>query len=68
MIKKGDKIVCIKDYKFDHGFASGKFKKGNTYDYDGLTEMMLCGVKIDDYFITLAEWRNNQIDLVLNDS
>jgi hypothetical protein len=85
MIKKGDKVVCIKDiYKIGTdkiNFIAGKeyeiiFDNNDTYGElqiaaeDGrvacisFEEGTWCYA---DEFITLAEWRDRQIDKILED-
>ena len=94
MIKKGDKVICIKDayyldiedptcglelfYKLGEIYEVNNVFKRNSYvdikrnDNNSSTGFYLDDpieewYKFSDYFMTLAEWRNKQIDSILED-
>jgi hypothetical protein len=83
MIKKGDKLLCLKTVEhYITGkirFREGEFykiirKAGNNLDLmpeDGDDTCVVSLVKGDTYFsenfITMAQWRDLQIDSILND-
>ena len=82
MIKVGDKVICIKtDYISTEGnlceldmtigelYTIGRIgNKSITIDRwtFGLIDEIFIR-KFQDYFITLADWREKQIDNILND-
>ena len=77
MIKKG-KLICIKTYILGERIEN---RKGEVYEYyitsdkegywieseDGYSSTLFEHYKIDEYFITLAKWREKQINSILND-
>jgi hypothetical protein len=86
MIKKGDKLVCIKNvYHYEYGHIN--FKKGSVYEIAGVCNDGVCnsyliytedktGASIsfdkkstvyNTNFISLAEWREQQINSILED-
>jgi hypothetical protein len=83
MIKEGDKIICIKKGFSDRDLSElivgesyevtrvTTTKKGNHYFFiriKGRTVHKLFSMKsMDDVFITLAQWRDKQINSILND-
>ena len=79
MIKKGDKVVCIKDYITE----TKSSEIGNIYSVDYISDFSTIVLinscvfyirnKISDndlyfydYFATLAEWREKQIKSILD--
>ena len=52
-MNKGDLVVCIKDA---------------VYDINCKTPQIEEWYKFDEYFITLADWRDKQIDSILNEN
>lgn len=80
MIKTGDKLICIKTIKH---FETGKirFNAGVSYEVIDtryrqiwlIPEWVFESDKLEmllffkDYFITLAEWRDKQINSILED-
>lgn len=80
MIKAGDKVVCIKSTNLNN---HENFIKGNIYEIyqaniyqANITDVHIYikpgGVKFfinnfDKYFITLAEWREQQINSILDE-
>lgn len=76
MINKGDFVVCTEDV-YHYQTNKLRFQKGKFYEvkYPGFNEFKLtpedgdvnCLVKLGYTFITLAEWRNKQIDSILED-
>jgi len=82
MIKVGDKVICIKtDYISTEGnLCELDMTIGKLYTIDRISnrsitiDRWLFGLideifirKFQDYFITLADWREKQIDNILND-
>ena len=99
MIKKGDKVVCIRDYSYLSPFdvIVFSFKSGNIYEiidighkayyisadinnntlsisiYNGIWFSSSTAAannleKFESHFITLAEWRDKQIDIILDEN
>jgi hypothetical protein len=79
MIKTGDKIICIEDSFLPIKYSYVRFlTKGNLYEVEDVYDNTFW-VKTDDvlrvfkivnfknYFITLAEWREKQINSILDD-
>jgi len=76
MIEEG-KLICIKTYIL--GEVTENIK-GKIYEYyitsdkegywveseDGYSSTLFDFYKINEYFITLAEWRDNQINSILD--
>jgi len=82
MIKVGDKVICIKtDYISTEGnLCELDMTIGKLYTIDRISNRSITidrwsfGLideifirKFQDYFITLADWREKQIDNILND-
>jgi hypothetical protein len=82
MIKVGDKVICIKtDYISTEGnLCELDMTIGELYTIDRISNRSITidrwsfGLideifirKFQDYFITLADWREKQIDNILND-
>jgi len=82
MIKVGDKVICIKtDYISTEGNSCElNMTIGKLYTIDRISNRSITidrwsfGLideifirKFQDYFITLADWREKQIDNILND-
>jgi hypothetical protein len=83
MIKAGDKVICIKlDYMTSDGILHQlDFSIGEIYVVGSANNLIAirgygwafgindsnCIREFKDYFITLAEWREQQINSILND-
>jgi hypothetical protein len=96
MIKKGDKVICIRDYSYISPYDGlvSSFKSGNIYEiididhkayyisadinnnalsiYNGIWFSSTTAAnnleKFESHFITLAEWRDKQINLILDEN
>ena len=77
MLKKGDKVLCIKDIHHYHTNAI-RFKEGEWYEIKKIDndcmylipedEKRECFVNLNtEKFITLAEWREQQINSIFED-
>ena len=91
-IKKGDKVICIKDYIFEGKYTIKSYSIGKQYEIvkvenDGesyyveadmsIHDDLNCGLRFyyekeignskcfKNFFVTLAEWRDRQIDSIL---
>ena len=97
MIKKGDKVICIKDAYYTVSLKPELlYKCGEIYEINKINNIVMDDsyytyidikrndkkdastgfyldnkieewYKFSDYFITLAEWREKQINSILND-
>ena len=99
MIKKGDKVICIKDHTYHGELTIRSFSVGKQYEILTIEKLkeseivksyyieadmtnpddfnsglrFMCEKEVGaakcfkDYFITLAEWRQQQIDKILED-
>ena len=80
MINKGDFVVCTEDVYHYHTnelrFQKGKFYEVKSAKFDEFQQSwrlkltpedgdVVCVVKLGYIFITLAEWRDKQIDSIL---
>jgi hypothetical protein len=79
MINKGDKLICIKDISH---YATGniRFRKGKSYEIkksnedgifltpeDGDRDCTITLQERTEEFLTIAEWRERQINSILDE-
>ena len=71
-VKAGDKVICIKNFK-EHMTKGNMYEVSDAIAFDVVIfsgkgdEKFYFTNCFDRYFITLAEWRNEQINSILND-
>jgi len=77
-MNKGDKVICIKDLFINEFSTFTILTKGNLYEIEDvynktfwvMTNDRLRAFNVESfskYFITLAEWREQQINSILDE-
>lgn len=56
-IEIGEKVLCLK--------AFDNYKIGKFYNFNLIMSIMLWGLEEEEYIITLAKWREQQINNIL---